>query len=123
MSDMIPTPQFEEEIRTAVAAPLAREEFVKSLHARIMQQAAAKPKPDRPIFLRLAWVTVFVIAVLVVGILAIGPQRVFAAVRGLFGDRYSRRNFHHGNLGDPDREQDPCRISHLRRTRLGLPGS
>lgn len=85
MSDMIPTPQFEEEIRAAVSAPLAREEFVKSLHARIMQQAAVKPKPDRPIFLRLAWVTVFVIAALVVGILAIGPQRVLAAVRGLFG--------------------------------------
>jgi hypothetical protein len=85
MSDMTPTPQFEEEIRTAVAAPLAREEFVKSLHARILQQAATRPRSNRPIFLRPAWVTVFLIAVIVVSILAIGPQRVFAAVRWLFG--------------------------------------
>lgn len=85
MSNMTPTPQFDEEIRTAVAAPLAREEFVKSLHSRILQQAAARPRSNRPILLRPAWVTVFLIAVLVVSILAIGPQRVFAAVRGLFG--------------------------------------
>ena len=85
MSDRSPTPQFEEEIRAAVAAPLAREGFVKSLHARIMQQAAARPRSNRPVFLRLAWVVVFVIAVLEVSILAIGPQRVLAAVRGLFG--------------------------------------
>jgi WD40-like Beta Propeller Repeat len=85
MPDMTPTPLFEDEIRAAVAPPLAREEFVKSLHARIMQQAATRSRPNRPVFLRLAWATVFVIAMLAVGILAIGPQRVFAAVRGLFG--------------------------------------
>ena len=50
MSDMTPTPQFEEEIRAAVAHPLAREEFVKSLHARLMQQAASNTKLNRPIY-------------------------------------------------------------------------
>ncbi len=85
MSDIMPTPQFEEEIRAAVAPPLAREEFVKSLHARLVQQAASQSKINRPIFLRPAWVVTFVIAMLVVGILVVGPQRVVAAVRGLFG--------------------------------------
>ncbi len=85
MSDITPTPQFEEEIRAAVAPPLAREEFVKSLHVRLMQRAAPKSKLKSPIFTRPAWVVTFVIAMLVVGILIIGPQRVVAAVRGLFG--------------------------------------
>jgi len=85
MSNMPPIPQFEEEIRAAVAPPLAREEFVKSLHARLVQQAASKSKLNRPIFRRPAWVVTFVIAMLVVSIIIIGPQRVVAAVRGLFG--------------------------------------
>lgn len=85
MSDMPPTPQFEEEIRAAVAAPLAREEFIKNLHGRIIQQAATHPKLNRPIFLRPAWMVVFALALLLIGILAVGPQRVLAAMRGLFG--------------------------------------
>jgi hypothetical protein len=85
MSDMAPTPQFEEEIRAAVAVPLAREEFIQSLHGRIMQQSTAQPRLKRPIFFRPAWVAAFVLAVLLVSILAIGPQRVLAAIRGLFG--------------------------------------
>ncbi len=85
MSDLTPIPEFEEEIRAAVAVPLAREEFVQSLHSRILQQTQVKSTPVRPIYLRPAWLTVFLIAVLAASILAIGPQRVFAAVRGLFG--------------------------------------
>ncbi len=85
MPDTTPTPQFEEEIRAAVAAPLAREEFLKSLHARLVQQASSQSKLNHPIFRRPAWVAAFVFAILIVGILAIGPQRVVAAVRGLFG--------------------------------------
>ena len=85
MSDITPTPQFEEEIRAAVAVPLAHEEFVKSLHARLIQQAASQRKFNRPIFLRPAWIVVSVMAVLVLGILLIGPQRVMAAMRSLMG--------------------------------------
>lgn len=86
MSDLTPTPQFEEEIRAAVAAPQARLEFVNNLHARLVQQAATRSgKSSRPVYLRPAWVATFVIAVLLAGILLIGPQRVLAAVRGLFG--------------------------------------
>jgi len=85
MSDLTPTPQFEEEIRAAVATPAAREEFVKSLHARLAQQAASRSGVSRPFFQRPARIAAFAIAVLVVSILVIGPQRVLAAVRGLFG--------------------------------------
>lgn len=85
MSDTTPTPQFEEEIRAAVAVPLAHEEFVKRLHSRLMQQAASQRKVNRPIFLRPAWVVASVMVVLVIGILLIGPQRVMAAMRSLMG--------------------------------------
>ncbi len=86
MSDLTPTPQFEEEIRAAVATPQARSEFVNSLHARLVYQAATQSgKASRPIYLRPAWVLASVIALLMVGILLIGPQRVLAAMRGLFG--------------------------------------
>jgi hypothetical protein len=86
MSDMTPTPQFEDEVRAAVAAPQARAEFVNGLHARLVQQAASKPgKLNRPVFLRPAWVVTFAIAVLLVGILLLGPQRVVAAMRSLVG--------------------------------------
>ena len=85
MSDLAPTPQFEEEIRAAVAVPLANEQFVKSLHTRLIRQAASQRKVNRPFSLRPAWVTIFVIIILTVSILVIGPQRVLAAVRGLFG--------------------------------------
>ena len=85
MSDSSPTLQFEEEIRAAVAAPLAREEFVKSLRAHILQQAAAMPWPKRPIFINRVWAAVLVITVLAAGILWIGPQRVVAGMRGLMG--------------------------------------
>ncbi|MFO7615661.1 MAG: hypothetical protein R6V75_00240 [Bacteroidales bacterium] len=85
MSDLTPTPQFEEEIRSAVATPAAREEFVKSLHARLAQQAASRSGVNRPFFRRPAWIAAFAIAVLVVSILLVGPQRVLAAMRGLFG--------------------------------------
>lgn len=85
MSDIAPTPEFEEEIRAAVAAPLAREEFLKDLHTRILHEAEIKPRTNRPVFLRPAWVVVFVLTVLLIGLLAVGPQRVIAAVRGLLG--------------------------------------
>jgi hypothetical protein len=86
MSDLTPSPKFEEEIRAAVAAPQARAEFVNSLHTRLVQQAASRPgKLAKPVFLRPAWAVTFVIAVILGGILLLGPQRVVAAMRSLAG--------------------------------------
>jgi hypothetical protein len=85
MSEFAPSTQFEEEVRAAVATPLAPEEFIKNLYAHVMQQAVSRPEPRRLIRLRPVWVSAFIIAVLLVSFLAIGPLRVVAAVRGLFG--------------------------------------
>jgi hypothetical protein len=85
MTEIPPTSPFEEEIRAAVAAPPAREEFVKSLHGRILQQAAVQPRQTRPIFFRPAWAAAVLLVVLAVTILAVDPRRVLAAIRGLFG--------------------------------------
>ncbi len=85
MSDITPTPEFEEEIRAAVAAPFARKEFIENLHTSILLKAAAKQRHSQQFYLRPAWVVIFVIAFLITTMLAIGPQRVIAAVRGLFG--------------------------------------
>ncbi|RPI31266.1 MAG: hypothetical protein EHM70_11895 [Chloroflexota bacterium] len=85
MPDMVPTSQFEEEIRAAVVTPPAREEFVKSLQAHLIQQAASQRKVNRPILRRPGWVVVSVMVVLVIAILWIGPQRVMAAMRSLMG--------------------------------------
>lgn len=85
MSDFTPTPQFEEEIRAAVAAPQANGQFVNVLHHRLIQQAESQGKVKRLLFLRPAWVTASIIVVLAMSIWMVGPQRVLAAVRGLFG--------------------------------------
>ena len=125
MSDMTPTPQFEEEIRAAVAAPLAREEFIKSLHGQIMQQAATRSKPTRPIFLRPAWVVACILVMILVSILAIGPQRVVAAMRdpspeaGGGGDKLAAAGvrFEHGLMESEARELNIGFVSRVTRGR------
>jgi len=136
MSDTTPTPQFEEEIRAAVAVPLAHEEFVKRLHARLIQQAASQPKVNRPIFLRPAWVVASVMVVLVIGILLIGPQRVQPDGLSAWGwDCGSKRpDTGSGRTGQsharwcdrarvpgyPDRRPNPDCLSGIWRSTLGL---
>ena len=87
MSDLTPTPQFEEEIRATVGVPQARPEFIENLHARLLKQTATLPvKASRPVHSRSAWVAASIVFVaLTVVILLIGPQQVLAAVHGLFG--------------------------------------
>ena len=85
MPEITPTPQFEDEIRAAVAAPAADEVYVKKLHARLMQQAVSSTQPRRRVSLRALWVAVIVLAALAASTLLIGPQRVVEAMRSLFG--------------------------------------
>ncbi|MEN4011414.1 MAG: hypothetical protein ROW48_05230 [Bellilinea sp.] len=85
MVDTTPAPQFEEEIRAAVAAPPAREEFVQNLHARLIQQAGFYHKIRHPVFLRPAWVAALIAAILLVSVTLIGPHRIAAAMRSLIG--------------------------------------
>lgn len=86
MSDLAPTPQFEEEIRAATAAPQANEEFVNSLYDRLVQQAAAQRRVNRPLPLRPAWaITLIVFLIMIITTVVIGPQRVYAEFLKLFG--------------------------------------
>ncbi len=86
MSDFIPTPQLEEEIRAATAVPQADEKFIKSLQNRLIQQAAVQRKVHRPFFLRPAWaITLLILLVMTITTLVIGPQKVYAEFLKLFG--------------------------------------
>jgi len=86
MSDLVPTPQFEEEIRAAITVPQANEKFVKSLHNRLVQQAASQRKINRPFYLRPAWVITYIVfLVMIITTLVIGPQKVYADFLKLFG--------------------------------------
>ena len=86
MSDLVPTPQFEEEIRAAITVLQANEKFVKSLHNRLVQQAASQRKVNRPFYLRPAWVITYIVfLVMIITTLVIGPQKVYADFLKLFG--------------------------------------
>ena len=87
MNNFTPSAQLEDNIRAAMAVPQAPPEFVNQLNIDLMHQASLKYRKSlRPIFLRPAWIAFYaVLALLVVSTLIIGPQRVYAAVRQLFG--------------------------------------
>jgi len=87
MTEYIPTPQFEDDIREAFNAPDIRPAFAEQLRRQLAQAAEYKPRQARRLFyLRPAWAALLaVLAALIIGTLLIGPQRVYAAVRQLFG--------------------------------------
>ena len=87
MNDFTPSTQLEDKIRAAIAVPQALPEFVNQLYTDLMHQASLKNrKVLRPFYLRPAWIAFLVVIALVIGsTLIIGPQRVYAAVRQLFG--------------------------------------
>ncbi|MCE5207196.1 MAG: hypothetical protein LLG42_02680 [Chloroflexi bacterium] len=94
MSETTPLSPFENEILAVMGAPSgvpdASTAFILSLKDRLHQQAlqdlGAKPVRRRPFILQRGWAAaVIILLVLAVTVLAIGPQRVLAAVRGLFG--------------------------------------
>jgi hypothetical protein len=87
MNDFTPSTQLEDNIRAAIAVPQALPEFVNQLYTDLMHQASLKSRKGlRPFYLRPAWIAFFaVLTLLVVSTLIIGPERVYAAVRQLFG--------------------------------------
>lgn len=87
MINALPSPEFEDEIRSAFDVQTVSPVFVSSLRTRLMQQSRQKSKQNaRPFFLRPAWVvSVLVFLLLFITTMIIGPQRVLAAVRDLFG--------------------------------------
>ena len=87
MNNFTPSPQLEDKIRAAVAVPPARPEFVDRLHTDLMHRANMKGRHAlRSFHLRPVWIALLAVITLLIGsTLIIGPQRVFAAVRQLFG--------------------------------------
>jgi hypothetical protein len=87
MNDFAPSPQLEDKIRAAVAVPPARPEFVDRLHTDLMHRANMKGRhAKRPFYLRPAWIAILAVITLLIGsTLIIGPRRVYAAMRQLFG--------------------------------------
>lgn len=79
---------FEEKLQAAVQMPQPRPEFLAGLRARL---AVETPRPvslsERLglIFRRPAWAAAIVALLLLASFVIAGPQRVFAAVRGLLG--------------------------------------
>ncbi len=87
MNEWDKTPLFEESVRQSFGVPEIRPEFVKQLASDLQKhtQGTIQKTTNFP-KLRPIWTVVFsLLIVLTVSTLAIGPQRVFAAVRGLFG--------------------------------------
>ena len=88
--------EFEEEVRAAMSVPDDGKVFLNNLRHQVIshnaeQWASKLPSLSRPFFgLRPAWtVALAILTLMIIGTLIIGPQRVYAAVRQLFG------------LGDP----------------------
>jgi hypothetical protein len=80
------TSEFEQEIQAALFVPEAEAEFVAGLRRQILAKGRPRTAARRGFFLRPAWVGALVALLLVaVLLLAAGPQRVWAAVRSLFG--------------------------------------
>lgn len=87
MNDYTPSTQLEAKIRAAVAVPQALPEFVSRLQTDLLHQADLKNrKALRPFYLRPVWIAfLVVITLLIASTLIIGPRRVYAAMRQLFG--------------------------------------
>jgi hypothetical protein len=86
MTNQMPSPEFEEKLRGAVSIPEADAKFVNGLRSRLIETAAQKKTRQARFFPRPAWQwALTVLAVLLIAFLAIGPQRVVAAMQRLFG--------------------------------------
>ncbi len=87
MIEIIPTPSFEEEIKAALKTPPARPEFIDSLSKQLIQRISDKPIKTIYTYERTrVWLTLAVVIItLIITAWLVGPQRVLAAIRGLFG--------------------------------------
>lgn len=87
MNERAYTPQFEEKVSQSFGVPEIRTEFVDQVYSDLMSRAVAKSRKSRPFFgLRPAWtVALAIISLMIIGTLVIGPQRVYAEFRKLFG--------------------------------------
>lgn len=83
---MAVTPDFEDRVRAAFAVPAPEAGFTDGLRSRLVSQAARQPVRRPRIVLRPAWAIALVVLLLLGGaLLAVGPERAWAAVQRLLG--------------------------------------
>lgn len=87
MIDWMPTTQFEENVRLSFGVPEIRSEFVKQLLAEINQRASDGQQKTPPLRrFKPVWTAALVLlSIVLIVVLAMGPQRVYAAFQQLFG--------------------------------------
>ena len=87
MNEWTSTPEFEENVSQAFGIPPIRKEFVAHVHRELMRRANEKSRKRRSsLRLRPAWtITLVILALLIIGTLVIGPQRVYAEVLKFIG--------------------------------------
>ncbi len=84
MSDFIPSPLFEEQVRKAMATPEPRQPFKWHLRTRLLSQANRMKTRTSPVY---AWIVRAVAAIVVIGVLAlfVTTPEVASAMRRLVG--------------------------------------
>jgi hypothetical protein len=92
MTEQLPFSTIEDKVRAALSTPEPDPLFVERLEAQLLAQSNERPDPamrrsaGRPVYgRRLAWGVALVLLVLLAIFLAVGPQRVLAAFRQVFG--------------------------------------
>lgn len=87
MAEWTPSPEFENFLRRRLSGHEPAAGFADSLRAKILDRAAGRRPAPRPLPLAWRW-ALAALLLLVITVLAIGPQRVMAAIRDLFGEVY-----------------------------------
>lgn len=87
MTEWRPDSKFEDDIRASLSVPEPGQKFMDQLKSDLAQHASEKKAGRRPAFhLRPVWaITTALLAVLLLVTLAIGPKKVFAAVKQFLG--------------------------------------
>lgn len=83
-----PSLSIEEKVQLATQMPAPRPEFAEELWRQIAAHPLPQPAPSRGrirLFLRPVWAAAIALLIVMLGIAAIGPQKVAAAVRSLLG--------------------------------------
>jgi hypothetical protein len=85
MTEFMPSPEFEEKLRLALATPEPDPSFAQALRLRLSAQTGS-PASKRSFRLRPAWgILIGLILLVTLVVFAIGPQRVAAEMKKLFG--------------------------------------
>ncbi len=85
MTEFLPSPELEEKLRLVLMTPEPDPDFAQGLRSTISARAGS-PVSKQPFRLRPAWgILIGLVLLVILTVLAVGPQRVAAEVKKLFG--------------------------------------